>query len=97
MLFPEPEPLQNADFPAAVPVLDPDELLEGLTDDQRAAVSHVDGPLLVDDEGLHGMAEKCSTTELTRGSHVIYIEGFQAGGGPGRAWRRGGGKRRCRR
>ena len=47
MLFPEPEPLQNADFPAAVPVLDPDELLEGLTDDQRAAVSHVDGPLLV--------------------------------------------------
>ena len=47
MLYPEPEPLQNADFPAAVPVLDPDELLEGLTDDQRAAVSHVDGPLLV--------------------------------------------------
>jgi DNA helicase-2/ATP-dependent DNA helicase PcrA len=47
VLFPEPEPLQNADFPAAVPVLDPDELLEGLTDDQRAAVSHVDGPLLV--------------------------------------------------
>ncbi len=47
MLFPEPEPLQNADFPAAVPVRDPDELLEGLTDDQRAAVSHVDGPLLV--------------------------------------------------
>jgi DNA helicase-2/ATP-dependent DNA helicase PcrA len=47
VLFPEPEPLQNADFPAAVPVRDPDELLEGLTDDQRAAVSHVDGPLLV--------------------------------------------------
>jgi len=47
VLFPEPEPLQNADFPAAAPVLDPDELLEGLTDDQRAAVSHVDGPLLV--------------------------------------------------
>jgi hypothetical protein len=43
----------------------------------------VDGPLLVDDEGLHGMVEKCRTTELTRGSHVIYIEGFQAGGGVG--------------
>jgi hypothetical protein len=43
----------------------------------------VDGPLFVDDEGLHGMVEKCGSKELSSGSHVIYIEGFQAGGGVG--------------
>ena len=41
----------------------------------------VDGALLVDNEGLHGALEKCGTLSLTKGPHVIYIEGFQAGGG----------------
>ena len=45
MLFEDAE--STTDAPARVPALDPDSLLEGLTDDQRAAVSHVDGPLLV--------------------------------------------------
>ena len=44
---------------------------------------YVDGPLLVDDEGLHGMVEKCGQKRLTPGSHTVYIEGFQAGGGVG--------------
>ncbi len=43
----------------------------------------MDGPLLVNDDGLHGMVEKCADKELASGSHVVYIEGFQAGGGVG--------------
>ena len=43
----------------------------------------MDGPLLVDNEGLHGMSEKCGSKELSSGSHIVYIEGFQAGGGVG--------------
>jgi hypothetical protein len=35
--------------------------------------------LLVDDEGLHGMLEKCTTKRYRRGGHLIYVEGFQAG------------------
>jgi DNA helicase-2/ATP-dependent DNA helicase PcrA len=45
VLFPDEEIEEETPFRAAA--LDPDALLEGLTDDQRAAVSHVDGPLLV--------------------------------------------------
>ncbi len=44
---------------------------------------YVDGPLLVNDDGLHGMVEKCGAIDLTAGPHVVYIEGFQAGGGVG--------------
>ncbi|RLS46755.1 MAG: hypothetical protein DWH86_02150, partial [Planctomycetota bacterium] len=62
MLFPEPpspkkvaqtvfRPANVAAVVAAVvapiPELDADALLEGLTEDQRIAVAHVDGPLLV--------------------------------------------------
>lgn len=43
----------------------------------------MDGSLLVDNEGLHGMVERCGSRDLTSGSHVVYIEGFQAGGGVG--------------
>ncbi len=43
----------------------------------------VNGALVVDDEGLHGMVEKCGQRVLTSGSHTVYIEGFQAGGGVG--------------
>jgi DNA helicase-2/ATP-dependent DNA helicase PcrA len=45
MLFPDAD--DSSDGPVVTPALDPDSLLVGLTDDQRAAVSHVDGPLLV--------------------------------------------------
>jgi hypothetical protein len=44
---------------------------------------YIDGPLLVDDDGFHGMVEKCSLTTLMSGTHTIYIEGFQGGGGVG--------------
>jgi hypothetical protein len=45
---------------------------------------YVDGPrLLVDNEGLHGMVKKCGTITLSAGSHTVYVEGFQAGGGVG--------------
>jgi hypothetical protein len=43
----------------------------------------VDGVLLVENEGLHGMVEKCQQKMLSVGLHVVYIEGFQAGGGVG--------------
>ncbi len=43
----------------------------------------MDGPLLVDNEGLHGMSEKCGSKELSAGSHIVYSDGFQAGGGEG--------------
>ncbi len=47
MLFPEPPPAEES-APFEPPVrLDPAALLEGLTDDQRTAVAHVEGPLLV--------------------------------------------------
>ena len=39
--------------------------------------------MLVDDEGLHGMVKKCGTKTLAAGDHVVYVEGFQAGGGVG--------------
>ena len=42
---------------------------------------YVDGKLLVDDDGLHGPAEKCAATTLSEGNHLVYVEGFQAGGG----------------
>jgi hypothetical protein len=43
----------------------------------------LDGSLLVDNEGLHGMVEKCGTRQLSAGDHTVYIEGFQARGGVG--------------
>ena len=43
----------------------------------------LDGQLLVDDGGLHGMLEKCGTASLAAGDHPVYVEGFQAGGGAG--------------
>ena len=49
----------------------------------RRSLLFVDGSLLVNDDGLHGMLEKCGSKHLSSGAHVIYIEGFQAGGGVG--------------
>ena len=49
----------------------------------RRSRLYVDGPLLVDNEGLHGMVERCGAKDLSAGSHIVYIEGFQAGGGVG--------------
>lgn len=43
----------------------------------------MDGGLVVDNEGLHGMVEKCSSRDLSAGPHVLYVTGFQAGGGVG--------------
>jgi len=43
----------------------------------------VNGQLLADDDGLHGMIERCSTLILSASTHVLYIAGFQAGGGVG--------------
>ena len=43
----------------------------------------MDSDLIVDNEGLHGMQEKCSAKVLNAGTHMVYIEGFQAGGGVG--------------
>jgi hypothetical protein len=43
----------------------------------------VDGELIVDNEGLHRMHEKCSSKDLRAESHMVYIKGFQADGGVG--------------
>jgi hypothetical protein len=44
---------------------------------------YIDGALLVDDDGLHGMVERCSTRFMTAGLHSVYVTGFQAWGGVG--------------
>ena len=43
----------------------------------------VDGNLVADNEGLHGMVERCGSRQLSTGEHLVYLEGFQAGGGVG--------------
>lgn len=43
----------------------------------------MDGPLLVDDDGLHPMVKKCADIYLIDGAHSLYLVGFQAGGGVG--------------
>ncbi len=43
----------------------------------------LDGTLLANDDGLHGMVQRCGQRQLSSGPHVVYIEGFQAGGGVG--------------
>jgi hypothetical protein len=42
---------------------------------------YIDGASAVDNEGLHGVVEKCATLTLAKGLHSVYIEGFQAWGG----------------
>ena len=44
---------------------------------------YVDEHMLVENEGLHGMVEKCGLTTLLPGTHSIYVEGWQAAGGVG--------------
>jgi hypothetical protein len=44
---------------------------------------YVDENFLINDDGLHGMVERCARKDLTAGSHTIYVTGFQAGGGVG--------------
>jgi hypothetical protein len=39
--------------------------------------------MIVDDDGLHGMVERCTARFLTAGLHSIYVPGFQAWGGVG--------------
>jgi hypothetical protein len=41
------------------------------------------GSLLVENDGLHGMVEKCGSKPLSSGLHSIYIVGFQGRGGVG--------------
>lgn len=44
---------------------------------------YVSGDLLVENDGLHGMLEKCAEIPLESGQHMIYVEGFQNRGGVG--------------
>jgi hypothetical protein len=43
----------------------------------------IDGKVVVDNGGLHGMAEKDGDVELAAGDHDIVIEFFENGGGAG--------------
>jgi hypothetical protein len=38
---------------------------------------------MVDNEGLHGMVERCASRQLSSGPHLFYLTGFQARGGVG--------------
>ena len=49
----------------------------------RRSNMFVDGSLLVQNDGLHGMLEQCKETNLATGIHPVYIEGFQNDGGIG--------------
>ncbi|HTN77273.1 MAG TPA: PA14 domain-containing protein, partial [Pirellulaceae bacterium] len=44
---------------------------------------YVDGKLLVDHDGLHGMNEKSAAVELTAGPHPLVVTYFDNGGGDG--------------
>ncbi len=44
---------------------------------------YLDGTLIADDSGLHGMVERCGARNIGAGSHSIQITGFQGGGGVG--------------
>jgi hypothetical protein len=44
---------------------------------------YVDGNLLVDNDGLHGMVELCSKRFMSTGFHEIYVIGFQQWGPAG--------------
>jgi hypothetical protein len=44
---------------------------------------YIDGSLHVDDDGLHGMVERCAKRFMTAGLHSVYVTGFQAWGGVG--------------
>ncbi len=44
---------------------------------------YLKGALLIENDGLHGMVEKCSDSQLEAGQHTVYVEGFQNRGGVG--------------
>ena len=44
---------------------------------------YIDGELLIDNDGLHGMVEKQGTVQLTAGLHPIIVTYFDNGGGDG--------------
>jgi hypothetical protein len=44
---------------------------------------YVDGSFFLNDDGIHGMVERCDRKYFQPGLHVIYVTGFQAGGGVG--------------
>ena len=44
---------------------------------------YLDGTILVNNDGLHGMVRQCGKRYMTAGEHPIYVEGFQSGGGVG--------------
>ncbi|MBI3855546.1 MAG: c-type cytochrome [Planctomycetes bacterium] len=44
---------------------------------------YVDGKLVVNNDGLHGMAEKAGNTTLKAGAHAIVVTYFNNGGGEG--------------
>lgn len=53
-----------------------------LTSDDGSRL-HLDGKLVIDNDGLHGMAEKSAAVDLAAGGHPIVVTYFDAGGGKG--------------
>ncbi|OLT53316.1 PA14 domain-containing protein [Cellulosimicrobium sp. CUA-896] len=51
-----------------------------LTSDDGSRLS-IDDQLVVDHDGLHGAEPKEGTTTLTAGTHALFVEFFEAGGG----------------
>ncbi len=44
---------------------------------------YLDGELIADNSGLHGMVQKCGKRNIGAGSHSFKVTGFQGGGGVG--------------
>lgn len=53
-----------------------------ITSDDGSRI-YIDGKLVLNHDGLHGMSEKNATTNLTAGSHDLIITYFDNGGGDG--------------
>jgi hypothetical protein len=44
---------------------------------------YLNGKFIIDDDGLHGMVERCAQRDLPAGGQTVYVTGFQAWGGVG--------------
>ena len=83
--------MQHKDFPhdnfaaewhGKIAIYEAGEYTFYTTSDDGSKLS-IDGDLVVDNWGLHGMKEKSGSHKLNKGYHDIKVEFYQNGGGAG--------------